>query len=250
MSSEKYKDYINNNMIDKEEDNKYFILIYKLNIKEKQEIIKKLKEDGFPFDDNKDYKDDVIRLFGNKFVKQNKNNCKIIYNNKKYKLKEYLNEIDINYNHNISNEIKLKLTGINNIADFTDMFHGCIHLLSVSESENDNIKQSIYIDIFNDNNSNSSLFEEQNSENINNRSINIDINYEFNDSFDLCYGSIISSLENISSISKEVNNYNSINSDNNMDFIQVSSTNNNKIKCIRRIFSGCFSLISIPDISK
>ena len=90
MSSEKYKDYINNNMIDKEEDNKYFILIYKLNIKEKQEIIKKLKEDGFPFDDNKDYKDDVIRLFGNKFVKQNKNNCKIIYNNKKYKLKEYL----------------------------------------------------------------------------------------------------------------------------------------------------------------
>ena len=128
MSSEKYKDYINNNMIDKEEDNKYFILIYKLNIKEKQEIIKKLKEDGFPFDDNKDYKDDVIRLFGNKFVKQNRNNCKIIYNNKKYKLKEYLNEIDINYNHNI-NEIKLKLTGINNITDFSDMFHGCIHLL-------------------------------------------------------------------------------------------------------------------------
>ena len=208
-----------------------------------------MKEDGFPFDDNKDYKDGVIRLFGYNFVKQNKNNCKIIYNNKKYKLKEYLNEIDNNYNHNI-NEIKLKLTGINNITDFTDMFHGCIHLLSVSESENEKIKQRIYIDIFNDNNSNSSLFEEQNSENINNRSINIDINYEFNDSFDLCYGSIISSLENISSISKEVNNYNSINSDNNMDFIQVSSTNNNKIKCIILIFSGCFSLISIPNISK
>ena len=45
--------------------------------------------------------------------------------------------------------------------DFSDMLYGCFHLLSVSESENDNIKQNIYIDIFNYNNSNSSLFEEQ-----------------------------------------------------------------------------------------
>ena len=68
MSSEKYKDYTNN-VIDKEEDNKYFILIYELNIKEKQEIIKKLKENGFSFDGDKDYKDDVIRMFGKQFVK-------------------------------------------------------------------------------------------------------------------------------------------------------------------------------------
>ena len=147
MSLEQDKEYICNNIIDELEDNKYFIMIYKPNInkKEKEEIIKKLKDDLFPFDDEKDYKEDVIRIFGKYFVKHNKNKCKIIYNNKKYKLKEYLNEIDNNYNHNI-NEIKLKLTGINKIIDFSDMFHGCIHLLSVSESNND-IQQCISIDI-------------------------------------------------------------------------------------------------------
>ena len=84
MSLEQYKEYICNNIIDKEENNKYFIMIYKPNIneKEKQEIIKKLKEDRFPFDDEKDYKEDVIRIFGKKFIKHNKNKCKIIYNNK------------------------------------------------------------------------------------------------------------------------------------------------------------------------
>ena len=135
MSLEQDKDYTCNNIIDEEEDNKYFIMIYKPNINkiEKQEIIKKLKFVRFPFDDEKDYKEDVIRIFGKDFVKQNKNKCKIIYNNKKFKLKEYLHEIDNNYNHNI-NEIKLKLTGTNKIIDFSDMFHGCIHLLSLSES--------------------------------------------------------------------------------------------------------------------
>ena len=81
MSEEEGKDYISNNMTDEQEDNKYFTMIYKLNIdeKEKQKIIKKFKEEGFPFDDEKDYKEDVIRILGKDFVKQNKNNCKIIY---------------------------------------------------------------------------------------------------------------------------------------------------------------------------
>ena len=145
MSLEQDKEYICNNIIDKEENNKYFIMIYKPNInkKEKEEIIKKFKKFHFPFDDEKDYKEDVIRIFEKKFVKHNKNKCKIIYNNKKYKLKEYLHEIDNNYNHNI-NEIKLKLTGINNIVNFSNLFHGCIHLLSVSESKND-IQQYIFL---------------------------------------------------------------------------------------------------------
>ena len=249
MSLEQYNDYICNNIIDELEDNKYFIMIYKPNInkKEKEEIIKKFKKLHFPFDDERDYKEDVIRIFGKDFVKQNKNNCKIIYNNKKYKLKEYLHEIDNNYNHNI-NEIKLKLTGINKIIDFSDMFHGCIHLLSVSESNND-IQQCISIDIFNDNNTNSSLYEEQESDNINELN-DLYFDYEFSNSLDFYYGSIISSFENISSISKEGNNYNSGNSDNKMDFIQVSSTNKNKIKYMGGMFSGCLSLISIPDISK
>ena len=251
MSEEEGKDYISNNMTDEQEDNKYFTMIYKLNIdkKEKQKIIQKFKVERFPFDDEKDYKEDAIRILGKYFVERNKNNCKIIYNNKKYKLKEFLDEIDGGYNHNIK-EIKLKITGINNIIDFTDMFHGCFHLLSVSESKIENIQECISppYDIFNDNNSYSSLFNEKKAKDtIEENKI---INYKLNNSFDLYYGCILSSFDNISSISKNEENYDSTNIENKINSIQVSSTNENKIKYIGGMFSGCYSLISLPDLSK
>ena len=82
-------------MVDKSDNEIYFIMIYKPkeNKKEKQDIIKKLKENYFPLDGEKDFEEDVIRIFGRYFVGQNINKCKIIYNNKKYNLKEYFNEI-------------------------------------------------------------------------------------------------------------------------------------------------------------
>ena len=43
-----------------------------------------------PKEDNKE----KVRIFGEYFVNNNKKNCKIIYNNKEYPLKEYLNNID------------------------------------------------------------------------------------------------------------------------------------------------------------
>ena len=125
-------------MVDKSDNEIYFIMIYepKENKKEKQDIIKKLKENYFPLDGEKDFEEDLIRIFGRYFVGQNINKCKIIYNNKKYKLKEYFNEIVSNYNHEIK-EIKLKIIGINNITNMKDMFHGCFYLSSVSEPKNE-----------------------------------------------------------------------------------------------------------------
>ena len=243
MSEEAGLDYISNNMTDEEEEHKYFIMIYKLNIdkEEKQKIIKKLKKFGFRFDE-KDYKEDAIRILGKYFVKQNKNKCKIIYNNKKYELKEYLDEIDDNYNHNIK-EIKLKIIGINNIIDFSKMFRGCFHLLSVSESKIENIEECIFqsYDIFNDNNPYLSLFDEKKAKDTMEENKSID--YEFYNSFDLYYGCKLSSFENISSISKNEENYNSTNIENEINSIQVLSTNKNKIKYMRSMFSCCCSLI-------
>ena len=251
MSEEEGKDYISNNMTDEQEDNKYFTMIYKLNIdkKEKQKIIQTFKVERFPFDDEKDYKEDAIRILGKYFVERNKNNCKIIYNNKKYKLKEFLDEIDDNYNHNIK-EIKLKIIGINNIIDFSKMFRGCFHLLSVSESKIENIEECIFqsYDIFNDNNPYLSLFDEKKAKDTIEENKSID--YEFYNSFDLYYGCKLSSFENISSISKNEENYNSSNVENKINSIQVSSTNKNKIKYMECMFSCCCSLISLPDISK
>ena len=178
-------------MVDKSDNEIYFIMIYKPkeNKKEKQDIIKKLKENYFPLDGEKDFEEDVVRIFGRYFVGQNINKCKIIYNNKKYNLKEYFNEIDSNYNHEIK-EIKLKLIIINNITNMKDMFHGCFYLSSVSEPKNG---QYICKSYDNYTKTHSLSYEETKIEDINKENnINININYELKEkykeeSIDICY---------------------------------------------------------------
>ena len=227
MSSEQNDVIISNDMNDNSyEINKYFKMIYKPNEnkKEKKEIIKKMiDEDDFTFDDEKETKEEVIRILGKYFVKQNKNKCKIIYNNKKYKLKEYFDEIDINYKKDIK-EIKLKLIGIDNITNMKKMFYGCIHLRSISELDNENIQQYDYqYDISSD--IYSPLLEDINE--INN---NIEINDELNETnknssnfYDGCTYS-----EKIISKSKFENNFLS-SSENIFIFHQISLANINPL---------------------
>ena len=74
-------------------------------------------------------KEGKVRIFGEKFVKNNKDKCKIIYNNKEYELKEYFNDIDKEYNN--KDDIKIKLKGINNITDMSRMFDYCETLSSL-----------------------------------------------------------------------------------------------------------------------
>ena len=71
-----------------------------------------------------------VRIFGENFVKANKYKCKIIYKNKEFKLKEWLEEIDENYNK--KELIKLKLKIVKNNIDTSYLFKGCNKLLSVS----------------------------------------------------------------------------------------------------------------------
>ena len=67
-----------------------------------------------------------IRIFGEEFVKNNKNNCKIIYENKEYELLEYFT---IN-----SNELHIKLKG--NINDMSCIFAECDTLISLPDISN------------------------------------------------------------------------------------------------------------------
>ena len=125
-------------------NNILYNVIYKPNEnkKEKKERIKKFKMDyNFILDDVKEYSEDILRLFGKKFVKKNKNKCKIIYENKKYRLKEYLEEIDKNYKN--KNIIKIKLYEINNVSDMGYMFYGCYHLFSVSEYQKWSVEDNL-----------------------------------------------------------------------------------------------------------
>ena len=75
------------------------------------------------------YVNDNIRIFGIHFVRNNKNNCKIIYNSKEYVLKEYVKVIDTNYKH----EFILTLRIINNITNMSYMFYEYDSLLSFPE---------------------------------------------------------------------------------------------------------------------
>ena len=76
---------------------------------------------------NKYYNDNIIKIFGDKFVVNNKNRCKIIYKKKKYELKK-----NFKSRHNIS-VLKINLTGILGITNMSYMFHDCNYLKSLPD---------------------------------------------------------------------------------------------------------------------
>ena len=100
-----------------------------------------------------------IRILGKYFVNNNKNKAKLIYKNKKYELKQLFSDIDKNYKN--KDDIKLKLIGINNITNMSEIFFECNHLLSVKEyyKEIDIKNINKLSDCFIEDNSNFSLWE-------------------------------------------------------------------------------------------
>ena len=66
-----------------------------------------------------------LKIFGKKFVENNKDKCKIIYNDKEKELKEYYEEF------NNMNVIKFKLKFIKKIIDMSYMFEMCDNLISI-----------------------------------------------------------------------------------------------------------------------
>ena len=69
-----------------------------------------------------------IKIFGSKFVKNNKKICKMIINNKEYEIREkyYIN-------NNNDDKLNIKLKGINNVTDMSYMFSRCSSLSSLSD---------------------------------------------------------------------------------------------------------------------
>ena len=79
--------------------------------------------------------DKNVIIFGDEFVKKNKNICKIIYNNKEYELTSNFNVENINKDF-----LEIKLKGINYIKDMSYMFYNCSSLLSVINKDNYDFK--------------------------------------------------------------------------------------------------------------
>ena len=149
----KYGDNINQ-LLNKEEEK--IIQDKILNIENNNNVINKQNEDITDEIIYKPNKDGKVRIFEEKFVNNNKQNCKIIYNNKEYELKEYINDIDKEYNN--KDEIKIKLKGINKVTNMSYMFSDCNTLSSLPDiSKWDTSKVTDMSYMFSDCNSLSSL---------------------------------------------------------------------------------------------
>ena len=74
---------------------------------------------------------DIIKIFGENFVENNKDLCKIIHENTQYDLNEYFE--CVNYN---SDTLKIKLKGINNVSNLESMFEECSELSCLSDFSN------------------------------------------------------------------------------------------------------------------
>ena len=72
--------------------------------------------------------DNDINIFGPYFVKNNKTICKLIIDNKEYEITERYN-----FKDNNKTSLKIKLKGINNITNMSDMFYGCSSLSSLPD---------------------------------------------------------------------------------------------------------------------
>ena len=69
-----------------------------------------------------------IKIFGEEFVKNNKNICKMIIDNKEYEITE-----KYNIKSKKIKKLKIKLEGINNVTNMSYMFYGCSSLSSLPD---------------------------------------------------------------------------------------------------------------------
>ena len=122
---------------------KKYKMIYTTKKDKKLEI--KIKYFNEP--NRKKIKSDDIRIIGHKFFQYNKNKAKLIINNKKSKLKEFINCNEFN-----GDNIKIYIIPSKKLLDISHMFENCAKLIEFSfideklniinkklkENENDN----------------------------------------------------------------------------------------------------------------
>ena len=180
-----------------------------------------------------------IKIFGNEFVKNNKNKCKMKICNIEYEITaEYNAE---NYNNN---KLEIKLIGIDNITDASHMFNGCRSLSSLPDISNWNTSKITNMsDMFYDCSSLSSLpdISNWNTSKVTNMS---------------CMLNFCKSLSTLPDISKW--NTNKVTDMKGMfcgcssltSLPNISNWNTNNVTDMKLIFYLCSSLSSLPDISK
>ena len=182
-----------------------------------------------------------IKIFGNKFVENNKGNCELVVFGEKYELNSHFNKSNIRLNNNT---FKIILKGMNKITNLSGMFEGCNSLISISGlSEYNLINISDISSVFEGCTSLSSLPDISNWNTINIRNMS--------NLFKEC-----KSLEYIPDISKWrtdnlINMKGLFASCQNLKSLpDISNWNINNVTDMSGLFSSCQKLQSLPDISK
>ena len=162
----------------------------------------------------KKYNMNFIKIFGDIFVQNNIDNCKIVVEDKEYKL---CGKLNISKMKKIGNEYEIKLKIINDLTDLSYMFHLCSSLSPSSEVNKINISNAT------------------------------NISYLFSGCQYLSQLPDISewntgNIENITCLFAGCQSL--------LSLPDISKWDTSNIKNMMGIFAGCTSLSSIPDISK
>ena len=180
--------------------------------------------------------DDPIKIFGNDFVKNNKELCKIKYNGIKYRLEESFKV------KSDKNEIEIQLRGINNISNASCMFRNCNSLLSIPDILKWNtINVKNMSQMFE--NCNSIILPDLSKWNTSNVQ---DMNRMFSKCSELLYLPDLSTwnTENVQNMSWMFLNCSSL-----LKLPDISKWNTEKVKNMSWMFHNCSSLSKLPDIS-
>ena len=181
------------------------------------------------------YKPDFIKtkIFDKIFINNNKK-CKITYKNKDYELQEFFESIDNDINRKDLIIFNLKIN--NDINDINRMFYKCKTLISIKilhhlkGSFSSNIKEEYY--------ENEQIVDNNLYNNINEGENSYDI-YENNK-----IPSTFSSISKNNSIKSSSSNEKILSNISSFIFPFTKVTN------MSHLFDGCYSLKSLPDISK
>jgi surface protein len=215
--------------------------------KEIESSIKKLKEDEKlgPNEIILEYKkgtlkDKIIKIFGEKFVSNNRNNCSIKFDDKTLELKEKL-ELPKNYKN--EENLKIKLIA-NNLTDMSYMFHECTVLTSIGNNstlDTSNVTNMSYM-FYNCNSlTNLSCISKWITSNVK------DISYMFYSCSSLKKLPDISNWDTakVTTLDNLFEYCTSLSS-----LPDISKWNISNVTTINYLFADCQSLISLPDISK
>ena len=210
------------------------------------------------------YKNDMnqkrIKIFGAKFVNNNKDKCIIIYNDIILPLQEYL-PVNNNTNYNIGrndDKIEILLLELENISNKSSMFYDCASLVEFSslkykkedkvkfinngESEDFTKSQNIYNDSEGHLTGSESNEESTPIQKMQNSEANSLKNFKEGSTYFIDFKDDDYELTNISNMF--------FGCDSLLSIKDISEWNTENVTNIASMFLGCKSLLSLPDISK